>query len=152
MNTDALSTMNPAYTNQCMIPTQCHCSIRVWSSVSLSMVTVRRPGWSVRGVAAWPWRITPSIWRTARTTATTATTVMTSETTMAKICMERDSLERRQSGKVRRRTARGEPIPRGPLRQSRTGVRRILPTGNFESVGHPTMATFSTSVSWADSR
>ena len=81
-----------------MIPTQCHWSIRVWRNVSLSIVTVRLAGWSLRFSAGWPWRSTRSIPRTATTSAATATIVMASETTMAKICMEWDSLERRQSG------------------------------------------------------
>ena len=33
---------NAAKTNQCMMPTQCHCSIRVWRNVSLSIVAARR--------------------------------------------------------------------------------------------------------------
>ena len=52
---------NPTKTNQCAIPTCDHCSIRVWPRVSLSIVTQRRPGWSVRPTAGWPVRTTATI-------------------------------------------------------------------------------------------
>ncbi len=77
--------MKPRYTNQCMIPTHVHCSMRVWRKVSLTIVIVRRTGSPVRPVAGWPTLTVPTIDRTAWVVSTTATAVKPRETTMAKI-------------------------------------------------------------------
>ena len=96
------SSPKPMNTNQCAVPTQVHWSIRVWPSDSLSMVAVRAAGRSDRR-AGWPTFSTPMIVRMARTNSATPTTAIASETTMAKTCMEWNSLG---TGGRRRRTAR----------------------------------------------
>ena len=57
------------------------------SSVSLSIVTLRPAGLSVRR-AGWPTFITPMMLRIARTNRAMPTTAIASETTMAKVCMD----------------------------------------------------------------
>src|SRR3712207_8513265 len=47
--------------NQWRTPTRVHCSIRVWARVSLTIVAVRAPGWSVRPGAGCPRRTTETI-------------------------------------------------------------------------------------------
>ena len=97
----------PTNTNQCATPTNVHWSIRVWPRVSLSIVTVREPGLSVRATG-WPTLITPMMVRIARTNRAMPTAAMARETTMAKICMERVLLVRLSRRPVPR--ALPEPI------------------------------------------
>ncbi len=66
---------NAMKTVQCAAPTTVHLSIRVWPSVSVSIVRVRRPAFAVRVGSAWPSLITEMIRRTARTTRTMETAV-----------------------------------------------------------------------------
>ena len=80
------SSPKPTKTNQCATPTSVHCSIRVWPSVSRSIVSVRCAGAPVRG-SGWPRRTTRTISATARATRATATSVTASETTIAAVCM-----------------------------------------------------------------
>jgi hypothetical protein len=118
--------MKAAYTNQCIAPIQCHWSIRVCSIDSLSSVTVRRPGLSLRLIGV-PTRTVPTMERTARTVIATATAVNARDTTMAKVCMRTCS-----SGSVGARLPARlrEPRPRGRRRQASVGVRCSLPGGN----------------------
>ncbi len=99
--------MKAAKANQWRMPTQVHCSMRVWPKVSFSIVNVRPTGLPVRPGAGWPLRITPSIADTARAVRAMATTEMASEITIATICMGEAPLVCR----FRTRTgARAEPI------------------------------------------
>ncbi len=77
-----------------MMPTQCHWSIRVWRNVSLSIVTARPTGFSLRLVSTSPLRITPNMRRTAGTSIARAATVRANETTIANICMTGCSSDR----------------------------------------------------------
>ena len=100
------SSPKPMKMNQCPAPTQCHCSIRVWPSDSLSMVAVRRPGLSLRA-AGCPTFSTAMIWRMALTKRAVPTAAIASETTMAKICMDYcSSSGRLRRSSVHRRVAR----------------------------------------------
>jgi hypothetical protein len=76
--------MNDTITNQCASPMPLHLSMRVWPSVSRSMVAVRWPLPAKRaGSTGCPSRMTRTIWRTARTASTTAVIVTRAATSVA---------------------------------------------------------------------
>ncbi|CAM5345194.1 hypothetical protein SRIMM317S_02460 [Streptomyces rimosus subsp. rimosus] len=83
------SEKKPTATNQCAAPTMPHLFIRVWPRNSLTTVTVRCAGSSVRVPAGtgWPSRSCRTICRMARPNSATPTAIRTSDTMIAASCM-----------------------------------------------------------------
>ena len=141
-STSSDSTMKPTITNQCAAPTTPHLSIRVWPTVSTSIVFARVPGRSNRSGSGWPSRMTATIFRTARTASTTATAVMAAARTVVTIwTLPIELASRSAAWRAAQRPGRlrvaGVPPPHPRPDRSMTSLRSVMRCSLRES--YPTV-------------